>query len=169
MKTSKFILLSAIAASLMMSCKAEYVKVDTFAEAEDPVALTPEAAAAWDQAGTKLNASWVSSDFGFSRSEVPVVDAVEYCNLTAWKGERVSAQILLWSGDAKDGVECQISDFKAGDAVLPATVAQARFVRYTLADPQLYKFKKDLAFLILKNPPWITRGITSSLSSEVHL
>ena len=112
MKTSKFILLSAIAASLMMSCKAEYVKVDTFAEAEDPVALTPEAAAAWDQAGTKLNASWVSSDFGFSRSEVPVVDAVEYCNLTAWKGERVSAQILLWSGDAKDGVECQISNHK---------------------------------------------------------
>ena len=142
MKTSKFILLSAVAASLMMSCKAEYVKVDTFAEAEDPVALTPEAAAAWDQAGTKLNASWVSSDFGFSRSEVPVVDAAECCNLTAWKGERVSAQILLWSGDAKDGVECQISDFKAGDAVLPATVAQARFVRYTLADPQLYKFKK---------------------------
>ena len=142
MKTSKFILLSAVAASLMMSCKAEYVKVDTFAEAEDPVALTPEAAAAWDQAGTKLNASWVSSDFGFSRSEVPAVEAVECCNLTAWKGERVSAQILLWSGDAKDGVECQISDFKAGDAVLPATVAQARFVRYTLADPQLYKFKK---------------------------
>ena len=157
MKTSKFILLSAIAASLMMSCKAEYVKVDTFAEAEDPVALTPEAAAAWDQAGTKLNASWVSSDFGFSRSEVPVVDAVEYCNLTAWKGERVSAQILLWSGDAKDGVECRISDFKAGDAVLPATVAQARFVRYTLADKQVYKFKKG-------EPPVISPDMLDSLS-----
>ena len=157
MKTSKFILLSAIAASLMMSCKAEYVKVDTFAEAEDPVALTPEAAAAWDQAGTKLNASWVSSDFGFSRSEVPVVDAVEYCNLTAWKGERVSAQILLWSGDAKDGVECRISDFKAGDAVLPATVAQARFVRYTLADKQVCKFKKG-------EPPVISPDMLDSLS-----
>ena len=157
MKTSKFILLSAIAASLMMSCKAEYVKVDTFAEAEDPVALTPEAAAAWDQAGTKLNASWVSSDFGFSRSEVPVVDAVEYCNLTAWKGERVSAQILLWSGDAKDGVECRISDFKAGDAVLPATIAQARFVRYTLADKQVYKFKKG-------EPPVISPDMLDSLS-----
>ena len=157
MKTSKFILLSAIAASLMMSCKAEYVKVDTFAEAEDPVALTPEAAAAWDQAGTKLNASWVSSDFGFSRSEVPVVDAVEYCNLTAWKGERVSAQILLWSGDAKDGVECRISDFKAGDAVLPASIAQARFVRYTLADKQVYKFKKG-------EPPVISPDMLDSLS-----
>ena len=142
MKSVRSVLVSAFAAAMMMGCAADYEKVDTFVEAEDPVALTPEVEAAWDQVGKKLNASWVSSDFGYGRSEVPAVGPMEMCHLNAWKGERVSAQFLLWSGEAKDGVECQISDFKSETAVLPATVAQARFVRYTVADPQLYKFKK---------------------------
>lgn len=142
MKTIALIIVSASFAAIMMGCSAEYVKVDTFAEAEDPVALAPEAEAAWDQVDKKLNASWVSSDFAYSRGEVPDLDVIQCCHLDAWKGERVSAQFLLWSGAAKDGIECQISDFKSETAVLPSTVAQARFVRYTLADPQLYKFQK---------------------------
>ena len=140
MKLRSFISFLAMAA-MCASC-AEYVKVDTFEEAADPVALTPEAEAAWDQVSSKLNATWVSSDFAFSRSEVPAVEQIEFCHLNAWKGERVSAQFLLWSNEAKDGVTCEFDDFKSDEAVLPATVAQARFVRYTLADPQVYRFKK---------------------------
>ena len=95
MKFTSVFILSTVAAVALAGCNTDYVKVDTFAEAEDPVALTPEAEAAWDQVGKKLNASWVSSDFGYSRSEVPAVEPVECCHLNAWKGERVSAQFLL--------------------------------------------------------------------------
>ena len=49
MKLRSFISFLAMAA-MCASC-AEYVKVDTFEEAADPVALTPEAEAAWDQVG----------------------------------------------------------------------------------------------------------------------
>ena len=65
MKFTSVFILSTVAAVALAGCNTDYVKVDTFAEAEDPVALTPEAEAAWDQVGKKLNASWVSSDFGY--------------------------------------------------------------------------------------------------------
>lgn len=128
----------------MMACSTEYVKVETFTEPEDPVALTPEAVAAWEQVGDKLNAAWADRDFHYGRSYVPEVPAQEVMKLTAWKGERTSAQIILWASSAKDGVQCEVKEFKADAAVLPAEIAQARFVRYTIADDMKAspKFKK---------------------------
>ena len=48
---------SLMAAAALVACSGEYVPVDTFIEAEDPVALTEEQEAAWDGVSKKFNAA----------------------------------------------------------------------------------------------------------------
>ena len=131
-----------LASMTMISCGTDVTKVDTFVEADDPVALTLEETAAWDAVGNKLYASWSDADVHYRRTTVPAVDCGALQKISAWKGERASAQLLVWTAEAKSGVNCEISDFVADGAVLPSSIAEARFVRYTLADEHKSKFKK---------------------------
>ncbi len=104
-----------------------------FKEAADPVALSAEAKAAWKGVGKGLNAAWGSPDFVYSRSEVPQNLTTEYATV-AWRGEKASAQVLLWTTKEVKGVKCEISEFKSAKSKLPASIAEAHFVRYTLGD-----------------------------------
>ena len=141
MNITKILFMAAMTFAMLSCGSSDYV-ADTFAEADDPVALTPEEEAAWNQTGNKLNAAWGSPDFHYSRSLVPEVQDTDVCQLSAWKGERVSAQILLWSPEAKNGVTCTVANFKSDASVLPSSIAEARFVRYTLADKKMKKYKR---------------------------
>ncbi|MBQ6869341.1 MAG: DUF4091 domain-containing protein [Alistipes sp.] len=116
---------------LLVGCGRE--QVVTFAEAADPTPVSSEDAQAWEGVNRALNAGWGSADIAYSRSLVPQ-NLSQQCAVAAWRGERVSAQLLVWSAKGLKGVECKISDFKSKGATLPAEVAKARFVRYTLAD-----------------------------------
>ena len=78
--------------------------------------------------------SFVTTDRRFGKSQLPDVEPRTACRLTAWRGERVSAQLVLWSADSVGGVECRIGKFRSDGACLPAGIAQARFVRYVLTD-----------------------------------
>ena len=105
----------------------------TYKEAKDPVKVSERSKAAWKEA-KKMEAQWVSADSLYSRSEVPAKSGVTVRLLEGWKGERVSAQLLLWSGNGVDGIKCKVKDFVSADAKMPADIAKARFVRYTIAD-----------------------------------
>ncbi len=142
MKQPVRLLLAVAAAASFAACNGNYTPVATFAEADDPVALSVEAAEAWAQTSKSLNGAWGCPDLHYSRSEVPTPLDMETFKLTTWRGERASAQILLWSPTGADGVVCEVAPFKADGATLPASIAETRFVRYTIADEQLYNFKK---------------------------
>lgn len=129
MKKIKFFILAFALAGCTVS------KVETFTEALDPVPLSQSEIKAWDGVSGGLNAMWGSADLAYSRSLVPE-NLSESLTLAGWRGEKVSAQLLLWSAEDLKSVECIISDFKSDKATLPATIAQARFVRYVLADKQ---------------------------------
>ena len=117
---------------LMFGCSAA-PESNTFKEADDPVAVSERSLLAWNQVG-RLDGIWASADSLYSRSEVPMTGKAEVCRLEGWKGERVSAQFLLYTGIGADGVVCKVSDFTSEDAVMGSDIASARFVRYTLAD-----------------------------------
>ena len=125
------LLVSVCVATMLSGCTCK--SVETFKEAADPVALSDEAKAAWDDVKWGMKAAWGTPDLVYSRSEVPQNLTEEY-KATAWKGEKVSAQAVLWTAKELKGVECEISDFKSDDATLPASIAKAHFVRYTLGD-----------------------------------
>ena len=179
----KRLFFSLLAVAAMTACAGDYVPVETFAEPEDPVALTAEQASAWDGVSTKLNAAWGCPDSQYARSIVPE-KTHESFKLVVWKGERASAQIVLWSAADINGVECKVGDFKGEGAVMPASIAEARFVRYTLADEQLYKFKKGGPEVIAPDmldslsrfdmvarqtrPVWISLTIPSDVKAGIY-
>ena len=126
-------LMLLLAATSVVAC-ADYVPVETFAEADDPVSLTADDEAAWAAVEKNINAAWGDADCRYSRSLVPQVEGVETLKITLWRGEKGQAQALVWTPEGLDGVECSFADFKSADATLPASIAQTFFVRYTLAD-----------------------------------
>ena len=128
-----FAIFSLLAIFAFAGCTCEGIK--TFKEAEDPTPLTEAAEEAWDNVKCGLNAAWGTPNLVYSRSEVPQ-NLTDSYTVKAWRGERVSAQLLVWTIDDLKGVECEISDFKAKGSKLSSDIAEARFVRYTLADKQ---------------------------------
>ena len=151
-----------LAASFTFAANAQ--NVVTFEEAADPVALTAEQEAQWDEVGDDLNAAWGDSDFAYQRGVVPTEVSSEPLRLTVWKGERASALAMMWSSEAKAGVECRIGDFKTKGAKLPSSIATAHFVRYTIADQQTPEFMKTHRYKRGKTPAMLAPDMLDSLS-----
>ena len=103
----------------------------TFEEMKDP---TSDTLSDWSNVTAGLHASVISIDDKLPKSVAPAITPVNNVNIAGWKGEKVSAQLLLWTAEDIDQVECVFNDFKSGGNSLPASVAQARFVRYVMTD-----------------------------------
>ena len=66
---------------------------------------------AWSKVTLPLYASFVSKNFKIAPNEPPQgFDAIDYAGETAWRGERISFQILLWSGKGASNLTSRISD-----------------------------------------------------------
>lgn len=104
----------------------------TYMEAADP---SPDLTADWSVVKPGLMASVASVNDLYAKSSVPDVETSSSWKGSAWKGERISAQLVLWSKEAISQVEYEFSAFKSSDGgELPASIAQARFVRYVITD-----------------------------------
>src|SRR5690554_5103166 len=104
---------------------------DTFQEMKDP---TNDTLSDWSNIPQGLNASFISIDEKLPKSVAPEITPVNTTKVTGWKGEKVSAQILLWTTEEIQQVEYEIKDFEGDGHTLPASIAQARFVRYVMTD-----------------------------------
>lgn len=88
----------------------------------------------WMKQSAPTQLSWGSTDVRYPKLSVPQVTKTTRWQGKAWKGERVNAQAVLWTNvDLKD-VKLEISDFKSGSNVIPASEASAHFVRYVMTD-----------------------------------
>lgn len=126
------LLLSAGFSLLLVSCDSGTArKISSFDELPDPTADT---LSDWSGVPRGLHASFVSTDAVFKRSVAPDVVPSASARLEGWRGERVSAQLLLWTASGADGVEVEVGPFKSDGYTLPGDAAQARFVRYVLSD-----------------------------------
>ncbi len=104
----------------------------TYSEPADPAPVQTEA---WSGVKGGLHASVGSTDVLYLKGEVPAPDISRKWEATAWRGERVSAQLVLWSAEAVNQVEVEFTDFRSGSgAVMPAAIARPQFVRYVLTD-----------------------------------
>ncbi len=89
----------------------------------------------WNSVEEGLHASFGSIDRRYEKQEIPGVEVNETWSGSAWKGERVSAQLILWSKDSIEQVRFRFSDFVSSDGkTISAQSAQARFVRYVITD-----------------------------------
>ena len=103
----------------------------TFEEMQDP---TNDTLSDWSKVPAGLQASFITIDERIPKSIVPEVPLNKSVSVTGWKGEKVSAQLLLWSAADVDRVELEFADFVSEETNLPSSLAQARFVRYVMTD-----------------------------------
>lgn len=117
----------------LISCESKRPEKEcnTFEEMQDP---TDDTLSDWSNVPAGLQASFISIDDKLPKSVAPRVSPNKSVTVTGWKGEKVSAQLLLWSVSNTDQVELEFTDFQAQGGKLPASVAQARFVRYVMTD-----------------------------------
>jgi hypothetical protein len=107
----------------------------TFALYDEPADPSPDASANWSAVEPGLHASIGSIDRRYARSSVPEVEQANEWHGSAWRGEKVSAQLVLWSSEPVRQIRLEFSDFAGVNGeTLPAHIALARFVRYVLTD-----------------------------------
>ena len=119
---------------LLLACgKGPFSKTcQTYEEAADP---SPDQTVLWGAVKSGLHASLGSIDRRYPKHALPQVKSIHTWSGTAWRGERISCQLVLWSKDEVPKITCEFSDFIGGNnQKLPSQIAQARFVRYVLTD-----------------------------------
>ena len=110
----------------------EVVVSSTYEEPQDP---SPSKNQNWEAIPQGLQASVVSTNIRFVKSEIPKIEQKNSWTDTAWKGERVSGQLVLWSKDSITKVRAEVSDFKSENgAIIASSEAQLRFVKYVITD-----------------------------------
>ena len=128
---SSLLLSAGLSLSLVSCYSGTARKISSFDELPDPTADT---LSDWSDVPRGLHASFVSTDAVFRRSVAPDAAPATSARLEGWRGERVSAQLLLWTTSGAEGVEVEVEPFRSDGHTLPEDAARARFVRYVLSD-----------------------------------
>ncbi len=105
-------------------------------EPEDPGTITlGKPLQKWEQAPTGLQGSFGSINQRYLRNQVPDVDRTNIWSGVAWRGERINAQIVLWSATGVRNVNVEVLPLKnqTGDIINSSNI-HPRFVRYVIAD-----------------------------------
>ncbi|MDR0422632.1 MAG: DUF4091 domain-containing protein [Proteiniphilum sp.] len=104
----------------------------SFREMDDP---SRDTLSDWSNVTAGLHASFVSLDGRYPKSRVPDIPQTNSIHLSGWKGEKVSAQLLIWTAEDLRRAKCKFGNFEAGDGRrLPPSSVRARFVRYVMTD-----------------------------------
>lgn len=96
----------------------------------------PIDAAAWDKMKTPVRLAWGNTDTRYSKTNVPALKENSTWKGTAWKGERINAQAVLWSSTPLSDVSVTVSDLTGSGKgqIIPASAICTNFVRYVMTD-----------------------------------
>jgi hypothetical protein len=90
---------------------------------------------AWSSLDSKPHASFVSTSGIFERHRVPAVEQETHSwSGIAWRGERVHAQVLVWSREPLKQLRVETVPLAGGAGRIPAEALTVRFVRYVLSE-----------------------------------
>lgn len=126
MKKLLFLSVLLLSTMLLNAQTSEY-----YQEAPNPIATNP---ALWSKVKTP-QVSWGSTDIRYKKEEPADIRGVQKSiNLTAWKGEKVSAQLVVWTPEALDNLTFIVSDLTSGRESIGKDEIRASFVRYVITD-----------------------------------
>lgn len=102
-----------------------------YEEASNPISTNPSL---WVKVSAP-QVSWGSIDIRYKKEEpAPIARLKKDINLTAWKGERVSAQLVVWTPEALDNLSFIVSDLTSGKETISKDNVRTGFVRYVMTD-----------------------------------
>ena len=84
---------------------------------------------------TSTQVSWGTTDVRYSKHQLPQLKKQRTVSLKGWRGERVNAQAVVWTGVELKDLNCSFGDFKDKKGnVLPKDAFTGGFVRYVMTD-----------------------------------
>lgn len=122
-------------ALLMVSCQqsVEYkYKGHTFDEPEAPQKVEP--VQDWDALGTNIQLGWGNSNLRYHKEYIPTTSDEKNFTCTAWKNERVYAQLLAWSKDSVKDLSLEIQNLKSANGEIKASAVKTFFIRNVISD-----------------------------------
>ncbi len=188
MKVFKLVVVMFLFVIGMASCQKqkEILISQTFDEPQDPSPVKTEN---WSTVSPGAQASFASTNIRFVKSVIPKMEQTNVWKGEAWKGERMSVQLVVWTNDSIVKVGAEISDFtsESGDK-LPSDIAKARFVKYVITDEFAggcgYRKPEDFASSLVADaldtvstyairaketrPIWITIDVPSDAKSGTY-
>ncbi len=103
-----------------------------------------------------------SIDIRYQRDHVPMFSKQTTWSGTAWKGEKINLQIVIWSNNSAGQVRLVPSPLKnnMNKEIDPANI-RARFVRYVLSDDYFYGCSANTQ----KKPPILVADVLDNIDS----
>lgn len=84
---------------------------------------------------TAAQVSWGTTDTRYAKHQLPSLKNQKNISLKGWRGERVNAQAVVWTGTESQDLNFSFSDFKDKKGnMLPKEALTAGFVRYVMTD-----------------------------------
>ena len=105
--------------------------VQFYKELPDPATISPQQ---WT-AVKRPCVSWGTTDVRYAKHEIPSLKIQKSITLDGWRGEKLHAQAVVWTGTNIDKLNYSFTEFKnvQGD-VLSADAFSGGFVRYVMTD-----------------------------------
>ncbi len=128
----------------------------------------------WKDIKSGLHGSFGSIDQRYKRHCIPETSSAMTFSGTAWRGERLSAQIILWTSDGAQQVRCYTTPLRRKDGrQLPASSVSTAFVRYVTGGPKLMADVLDTTKRLDLNahsarPIWVSLDIPRDASPGLY-
>lgn len=104
---------------------------ESYQEAPNPVAVNP---VLWSEVKAP-QVSWGSTDVRYKKEEPAAISGIKKnINLTAWKGEKVFAQLVVWTPETLNNLTFTVSDLTSGSETISKDDIRTSFVRYVMTD-----------------------------------
>ena len=89
---------------------------------------------AWNKQPSAPQISWGSTDVRYAKLNVPVLAKTSTWKTTAWRGERVNAQAVVWTKTDVSNLRISVGDLRCGSSIIPSSNIKPSFVRYVMTD-----------------------------------
>jgi len=131
-------------------------------EPQNPSPLSHPDIDRWSYVSEGLHGSVGSLNVRYQRDLVPMFNPTNTWSGTAWKGEKMNLQLVLWSNTAVWQVRVLLTSLmnENKQAIKPENI-QANFVRYVLSDDYFYGCRANTQ----KQPPILVADILDPLST----
>ncbi|MBN2411671.1 DUF4091 domain-containing protein [candidate division KSB1 bacterium] len=139
---------------------AQQFKVSPVYEPDNPTQLSHPDMDRWSYIPSGLLGSVGSTDIRYERDIVPMFSSKTSWNGTAWRGEKINIQLVLWSNTALQHVRVDPSSlFNENNKIIDKENIHTNFVRYVLADNAFYACGRNTQ----KKPPILVADIIDNI------
>ena len=138
----KGIFISSLIALLTLPATAQQVAQLPQGSYQELTDTKPIDTQAWNEISAATHVTWGTTDVRYNKTNVPHIKKATQWSATAWKGERINAQAVVWSKEPVANITVKVSDLKGPKgALIPASAIKTNRVGYVMTD-ELNKDKK---------------------------